>query len=379
MESSIPRFFKAPEKSFFLFGPRGTGKTSWLRASLPAAVWLDLLDPETFRAYAARPERLRELLQGNPRREQVVIDEVQRCPELLPVVHALMEENRRLRFTLTGSSARKLRRTGVDLLAGRAVLRSLHPFMAAELGSAFELRGALEIGLVPLVTQSTQARDTLRAYAALYVKEEVQAEGLTRNVGAFARFLEAISLSHGAVLNVSNVARDCEVNRKTVEGYLQILEDLLLSFQLPVFSRRAGRATVARPKLYLFDTGLYRALRPTGPLDPPGDIQGAALEGLVAQHLRALLAYRDDGTQLRYWRTRSGLEVDFVLYGPRTFQAIEVKNATRVRPEDLRGLQAFRDDYPEAELLLLHRGPDRLRLKDIPCVPCEEYLLELRP
>ncbi|HRY93805.1 MAG TPA: AAA family ATPase [Myxococcota bacterium] len=370
---------KDPGQSFFLFGPRGTGKSTWMKENLRGSLWIDLLLPETFRSLSARPERLRELVAGRTGPLVVVIDEVQRVPQLLPQVHALLEEDRRLRFVLTGSSARKLRRTGVDLLGGRALLRSLHPFLACELGASFDLGRALEIGLVPLVTQSAAPADTLAAYASLYVQEEVQAEGLTRNVGAFHRFLEAVSLSHAGLLNVSSVARDCEVNRKVVESYLEILEDLLLCFSLPVFARRPGRATVARRKFFLFDAGLFRALRPRGMLEAGMDLAGPALEGIVAQHLRAVSAYRNDDSQLSFWRTRGGVEVDLVWYGPRVFQAIEVKNASRVRPEDLRGLRAFHGEYPEAELLLLYRGTERLRLGEVQCLPCEEYLRELVP
>lgn len=207
------------------------------------------------------------MIEGSGARD-IVIDEVQRIPELLHLVHDLLEKPGAPRFVLTGSSARKLRRGGVDLLAGRALVRTLHPFMAAELPD-FDLAEALNTGLVPLVVDASRPADTLRAYAALYLTEEVQAEGLVRNVGGFARFLEALSFSQGSVLNLSNVARESAVSRKTVEGYLEIVEDLLLAFRVPVFTRRAKRATVAHPKFFFFDTGVFRSLRPHGPLDRP--------------------------------------------------------------------------------------------------------------
>ena len=309
----------------------------------------------------------------------VVIDEVQRVPELLNVVHDLIESAPGRRFILTGSSARKLRRGGVDLLGGRAVLRTLHPFMAAE-WPRFTLDDALVQGLVPLVVDAGDPRDVLRAYAGLYLEQEVRAEGMVRDLGDFARFLEAVSLSHASVLNVSNVAREAAVQRKTVAGYLEILEDLLLAYRLEVFTRRAKRRTAAHPKLYLFDAGVFRSLRPAGPLDRPEEIAGAALEGLVAQHLRAWIAYTEGaGFELRTWRTRSGVEVDFVLYGPEGFWAVEVKNTREVRPADLAGLRAFRDDYPEARALLLYRGERRLMKDEVLCLPVERFLAELRP
>jgi uncharacterized protein len=373
------RFFEAPgRRSFFLFGPRGTGKSTWLRQALPGALFLDLLEPELARELAARPERLRDLVAGAPKTAPVVLDEVQRVPELLNLVHAILESPEKRRFVLAGSSARKLRRGGVDLLAGRAVVRTMHPFMAAEL-DAFDLRAALRRGLLPLVVAAEHPDDVLRAYASLYLDEEVRLEGLARNVGAFARFLEAVSFSHGSVLNVANVARECHAERKTVAGYVEVLEDLLLSFRLEVFTRRAKRELVAHPKFYLFDAGVFRSLRPKGPLDRPEEIDGPALEGLVAQHLRAWIAYRAADASLFYWRTRSGVEVDFVVYGSAGFWAIEVKNTARVRPEDLRGLEAFVQDYPQADVALLYRGTRRERRGPIWILPVDDFLRDLRP
>ena len=374
----LPRFFEPPAGSFFLFGPRGTGKTTWLRERMPGALFVNLLRPEVHRELMARPERLRELVRGDPAVRDIVVDEVQRVPELLHVVHDLLEEEASPRFVLTGSSARKLRRGGVDLLAGRAVVRTMHPFLAAELGT-FELATVLELGTLPLVLGAPDPRAALAAYASLYLEEEVQAEGLVRNVGAFARFLEAVSFSHAAVLNVSDVARETQANRKTVEGYVEILEDLLLAFRVPVFQRRAQRQTASHPRFYLFDAGVFRSLRPRGPLDRPEEIAGAALEGLVAQHLRAWIVYRDGADALYYWRTRSGVEVDFVVYGDTGIFAIEVKNTDRVRSADVRALREFRADYPESEGVLLHRGADRLEIGGVRCVPVEAFLGALRP
>ncbi len=375
----LERFLEPPADHFFLLGPRGTGKTSWARHRFPEAFRIDLLDPAVHRELAARPERLEELLEGNRGYRQIVVDEVQKLPELLEVIHARIERKGGQQFILTGSSARKLRRAGVNLLGGRALAVTLHPYIAMELGAAFELGKALENGLLPLVWGAKDPRATLRSYNGLYLREEVQMEGLVRDVGAFARFLEAMSFSHAAVLNLSNVARECQVKRKTCEGYLEILEDLLLGYRLEVFTKRAQRELAAHPKFYFFDTGAYRANRPAGPLDAPEEIEGAALEGLVAQHLRAWCDYSDDGHQLYYWQTRSRVEVDFVVYGPSGIHAYEVKNSARVRPADLRPLQAFGDDYPQAERTLLHRGADRFVRNGIRCLPCEQFLRELQP
>ena len=375
----VGRFFDPPSRSFFLFGPRGTGKSTWLEATLGDAPRLDLLAPEVFRAYQARPERLREWVTAHPDQRTFVIDEIQKAPDLLHVVHELLEARPDRRFVLTGSSARKLRRVGVNLLGGRALLRAMHPFMLSELGERLALDVALMTGLVPLVRAASDPADVLRAYVALYLKEEVQAEGLVRDLGAFSRFLEVTSFSHGATLNVANLAREGEIGRKAAEGYLRIMGDLLLSFEVPVFSRRARRATVVHPKWYLFDAGVFRSLRPTGPLDRPEEIEGAALEGLVAQHLRAFIDYRGDDSRLSFWRTRAGAEVDFVVYGPEGFWAMEVKHAARVRRKDLRGLRSFGEDYPEARRLLLYRGEERLMMDGILCLPVEDFLRSLDP
>jgi predicted AAA+ superfamily ATPase len=376
MEYSIPRCFKVPKQSFFLFGPRGTGKSTLLRALWKDALWVDLLEPDVFRSYSARPERLRELVEANPKARVVVIDEIQKCPDLLPMVHALIEKRKSLQFVLTGSSARKLKRSGVDLLAGRVIKKTLHPFTARELGQRFDLERSLTIGLVPLVMMAKDPEAVLKAYAGLYVREEVQAEGLVRNIGGFTRFLEAVSFSHASVLNISNVARECEIERKVVEGYLSILEDLLLSCRIPVFTKKAQRAVVTHPKFFFFDAGVFRSLRPSGPLDRPQEIAGAALEGVVAQHLMAWTAYQGDTGSLYYWRTRAGAEVDFILYGPHLFWAIEVKNTARIRPEDLASLKSFKEEYPQSEAYFLYRGRERLKINGILCVPCEEFLLE---
>jgi uncharacterized protein len=374
----VRRFFPLPQQSFFLFGPRGTGKSTWLRYVFPDALILDLLKPAVHRPLDARPERLAEIVAGAQQPQVVVIDEVQRIPELLSVVHSLIEEKRGLRFVLTGSSARKLRRGGVNLLAGRALNRTLHPFMAAEL-PAFDLDRALTRGLLPLVWAAPRSEEILDSYVSLYLDQEIRLEGWAREAGSFARFLEAVSFSHGTVLNATEVARECEVERRTVTRYLEILEDLLLAFRVPVFTRRARRRTSSRPKLYLFDAGVFQALRPRGPLDRPEEIEGAALEGLVAQHLRAWIAYSEGDHKLYFWRTRKGVEVDFVIYGSSGFWAVEVKNTPRVRPRDLQSLRTFREDYPESEALLLYRGDERLRIDGIWCLPVGEFLRDLRP
>jgi len=256
-------------------------------------------------------------------------------------------------------------------------MKHMHPFIAAELKNEFDMKKALKHGTIPLVLDSNNPSASLQAYIDLYIREEVQMEGLTRNVGNFARFLESVNFSHGCVLTISNIARECGVERKTVEGYLHILEDLLLAYRLPVFTKRAKRATVQHSKFYFFDTGIYTALRPSGPLDRPEEKAGPALEGLVAQHLKVWIDYRHPESGLFYWRTSAGSEVDFVVYGKDLFRAIEVKHADTIHPKDLHGLKAFGEDYPEAERILLYQGREKLLRDGIMIEPCKNFLEKL--
>lgn len=375
----INRAFQIPDHSCFLLGPRGTGKSTLIHERCKDALWIDLLKPDVLRTYLAWPERLEDLINANPKHSVIVIDEVQKAPELLSVVHSLIEKKRGIQFILTGSSVRKLKRASANLLGGRALKRILHPFIAAELKNEFSLSKALHNGMLPLLYHEKNPQDILQAYISLYLQEEIQSEGLVRSLEQFSRFLEISTFSHASILNVTNIARDCAVKRKTVENYIDILEELLLAYRLPVFSKRAQRDLAAHPKFYLFDAGVYYALRPKGPLDRPEEIEGAALEGLVAQHLRAWNDYGGAEHTISYWRTRSGVEVDFIVYGPNGFWAIEVKNSKRLSPSDTKALETFLIDYPMAKAILLYRGTERINHKNVLCMPCDDFLLQLEP
>jgi predicted AAA+ superfamily ATPase len=379
MEIFTERFFKPPKDSFIIFGPRGTGKSTWLRNTFPDAYRVDLLDDRAYRDYIGHPERIKEVVTANPHTKHFIIDEVQKAPKLLDSIHSLIAEDKTNQFILSGSSARKLRRGGVNLLAGRAILTHFHPFMAAELGPDFSLETALRTGLIPLIVSANEPDKTLATYIALYLKEEVKEEGLVRNVGSFARFLEAISFSHGSILNLNHIARECQVSRKVVENYLSIIEDLLIGYKLPVFLKRARREMTVQPKFFLFDAGVYHHLRPKGPLDSPDEIGGIALEGLVLQHLKAWCDYSDGPVDCFFWKTRGGSEVDFILYGENYFWAIEVKNSRQIHPKSLKSLKAFLTDYPEAGGMLLYRGTEKRQIDGIACWPVEDFLLHLKP
>lgn len=375
----VKRYFTPPRQSFFLFGPRGTGKSTWMKELFPNALYLNMLLStlrEKFRAY---PDELLKEVAALSKPAVVVIDEVQKVPDLLAVVHALIEEKQGLQFILTGSSARKLRRGGADLLGGRALIKHLDPFMATELGSIFNLEKGLKIGMLPLAWEADEPEELLSTYASVYIDEEVQAEALVRNVGQFTRFLHVMSFSHGQVLNMNNIARESSVRRHTVDNYIGILEDLLLSVRVEIFSHRAQRELTQHPKFYFFDVGVFRALRKMGPGDREQEIEGPALEGLICQHLRAWIHYTKGKHHLNFWRTKSGLEVDFILHGEKGFWAIEVKNSRTVSPEDVRGLNHFIEDYPNAIPILLYRGSSRLEYKGVICLPVEEFLKQLKP
>lgn len=377
----LPRFFQPPKKqSYFLFGPRGTGKSSFLKLKYPNAAVIDLLDDRTLIDLRNDSSRIEPLVNGLKKNSCVIIDEIQKAPQLLSKIHQIIESDHFpvLQFILTGSSARKLKRDGVDLLAGRALNMTMHPFMAAELGSKFNLDNALKYGTIPVIVDSENPKATLESYMATYIREEVLQEGLVRNLDSFSRFLEAISFSHAELLNLSNIARDCSVKRSTVDGFLSILEDLLIAYRIPSFKKQNRKHTVSSEKFYFFDCGIFNTIRPQGPLNEM-DYTGAALEGFVLQNLKAWIAYRGQSEQIFFWRTQAGNEVDFVIYGPKTFLAIEVKSTTKIRSSDLSGLNSFLTDYPKAQCLLLYRGKSIETHGQITCIPVQDYLLKLIP
>jgi uncharacterized protein len=361
------RLLKPTDRSFFLFGPRGTGKTAWLKEQLTDALTFDLLQSSVHQRFAAAPDRLGDLV---PERYKgwVVLDEIQRVPELLNEVHRLIE-GRKLRFAMTGSSARKLRRQGINLLAGRARTLRMHPLSALELGKDFDLKRGVQYGALPFACTTKDPAAYLGDYVGTYLREEVQQEALVRDVGSFSRFLEAASLSQGSVLNMAAVARECAVSAKVAENFFQLAEDLLLSVRIPAFTKRAKRRLVAHPKFYFFDAGVYRTVRPKGPLDSDEEIDGAALETLLLSNLRAINDAYELGYTLHYWRTQRGAEVDFVLYGERGLIAIEVKRNERLRDGDLDGLLAFLADYPMAKAFLVHPGTRREHLRGVEVMP----------
>ncbi len=365
------RILDPPKKqSYFLFGPRGTGKSSWVQRVYPKAVYIDLLEDETYRRLLARPDSLSDVLLDSA--TTVIIDEVQKVPALLDEVHRLIEK-KKIQFILTGSSARKLKKQGVNLLAGRALTYSLFPLTSKELGPDFNLKRALQFGLLPMALTSENPKRFLQSYVNTYLKEEVEQEGLTRQIGSFARFLETASFSQAACLSVAQIAAESQIHRKVVEDYFSILRDLLLSYELPVFTKRAKRELMTKRKFFFFDVGLFRALRPKGPLDTDSELNGAAFETLCFQELFALNSYLDTGYDFFHWRTRKHQEVDLILYGENGFLAFEFKSGVRLRDADFASLKLFAEDYPQAKLHVVYGGRESRMYKGIHIISAHEF------
>lgn len=362
--------------SCFLFGPRGTGKTTWLKDKLQTHCYIDLLDQALFFDLSTYPEHLPRYFPQN-KDDWIIIDEVQKAPAILNEVHRAIENEGR-RFLLTGSSARSLRKRGVNLLAGRALEYTMHPLTAMELGDAFDLLEALRYGQLPKVKSAADPAHYLQSYVNTYLREEVLQEGLTRNMMAFHRFLETASYSYGQQINMSNIGKEIGLSNDTVANYFNILEDLLIAKRISVFSKRAKRTLINRQKFYFFDVGIYQTIRPRGPLDGQAEINGAALEGLFLQECMAINAYFKKAYEIYFWRTKSKLEVDFVLYGPNGLIAFEIKATEKIRTKDLNGLNAFKEDYPVARCFLLYMGKRAMQMEnEITVLPIQQALQTL--
>ena len=366
-------------RSAFLWGPRKTGKSTLLRSRFPRAARFDLLDTrlllELTRAPWTLSDRIRAL-DRDTRACPVIIDEVQKAPAILDEVHRLIEDEG-LSFVLCGSSARKLKRGRANLLGGRAWRFGLHPLIWPEI-PAFDLLRGLNRGLIPQHYDATQYRRALVGYVDDYLKEEVFDEGLTRNVAAFSRFFDALSFCHGELLNFSNVARDCGVDSKTVREYFQILVDTLAGVFVEPFSRRRSRAVITRaPKFYLFDVGVAGHVTGRRIEHAAGPDFGRALEHFVLMELLAYRTYRERDFPVRFWRTKSGLECDFVL-GRNGAVAIEVKGSASLHPGDLRAIRAYADEHRPRHAIVVcnEAAPGRTR-DGIWILPWERFLERL--
>jgi len=381
-EKRYTRLLKPPEQSFFVLGMRGVGKSTWARQAFPTAYHYDLLDEGLFQSYLRDPRLFgRELLRVADDRPVVVIDDVQRLPTLLNEVHRFIESHG-IRFVLLGSSARKLKQAGTNLLADRALRRVMFPLLPQELGADFDLETIMRLGSLPVIWQSPVKEESLDAYVQLYLKQEIQAEALVRNLPGFARFLPVAALFHGQVLNVAGLARDAGVARTTVSGYLDILADTYVAWQLPAYEGKLRVKERKHPKLYWVDPGVMRAVKRE--LHRPGEVErGPLLEGWVGALLRA---YGEPGSglgrqydDLSYWApAQGGSEVDFLVRHGTEFTAIEVKAKEALAPRDFAGLRAIADLKGIRRRLAVFLGERPFRTESgIDALPVGHFLDEL--
>ena len=366
-----------PSQTAFLWGPRKTGKSTYLKTAFPHSLVYDFLRTDLFIEFSKNPSLLREQLLAEDRNalnHPVILDEVQKVPQILDEVHWLIE-NRGLRFILCGSSARKLKRGKANLLGGRAWRYEMFPFVTAELGSVDLLR-ILNHGMIPSHYLQEGYKKALKAYAQDYLKEEVFDEGMTRNIPAFSRFFDAMGYSHGELTNYSNIARECGVDSKTVKEYYQILVDTLLGTMVEPFKRRQDRGVISRAaKFYLFDVGVAGAITKRRLEAEKGELFGKAFEHFILMEISAFNSYNELDYDINFWRTKSGLEVDFVL--GRGEVAIEVKGSSLIDKRDLRPLRAFIEEYsPKKALVVCNERAERIH-GQIRIMPYKKFLQDL--
>lgn len=374
------RQLREQKQSFFILGPRATGKSTWLKHCYTDKLYIDLLRNDVYFSLVGSPNTFRErVLTTNPKKTWIIVDEIQRMPMLLNDVHSLIEEYG-YRFALSGSSARKLKRAQVNLLAGRAIVKHMFPLTAAEYGHAINLEEALQFGTLPsIITAEHDTRvEKLEAYVGTYLREEIREEALTRNVQAFGRFLEIAALMNGQVTNLSNISRDAAVARATVSTYFEVLVDTLLGYWLPAWTPRAKVKEVAHPKFYFFDCGVVRAIQKLLRDRINNEERGILFETLVFHELNAHISYKNTGGELFYWRTVDGAEIDFIWKRANNIIAIEVKSSSRWKDEYNAGFKSLLSSKIKTKACYgIYLGHDILK-KDFGLVlPWEEFLKRL--
>jgi len=365
--------------SIFLWGARQTGKSTLLKNLFPEAVYIDLLRSDLFEKYRRQPSLLRENCQSLDKETIIIIDEVQKLPELLDEVHWLIT-NKELRFILSGSSARKLRRCGANLLGGRALRNQLLPLVSAEIPD-FDIIKAVNYGTLPRHYLIDNPRRRLQSYIGDYLQEEIKQEAITRNMSVFTRFLEIAAICDGEILNYKNIAADCGVSSPTIKEYFSILEETLIGFYQPAFTKVLQRKAVQSPRFFFFDVGIANYLTRKNNLLPGSVDFGHAFEHLMIQEVRALIEYHQKDNILSYWRTSSGTEVDIIIsdvFSGDAVVAIEIKSTTEIQPRHLKGLRTFRDEYPDCKLIAVSLDEQRRTTDDnISILPAKEFLSDL--
>lgn len=362
-------------ESYFLFGARQTGKSTMLWELFPEAAFYDLLENNTFGRLQRNPSLLRQDLEMLEPGTLVIIDEIQNLPELLNEVQWLMVRKGH-RFILSGSSARKLRRSGVNLLGGRAIMQMFYPFVSHEIQD-FDIVKAVNQGMLPRHYLASEKNywDLLQAYVSVYLKEEIKAESLVRNLSSFNRFLDAAALTDGEMVNYNNIASDCGVDAKTAKEYFSILEETLIGYMVPAYTKTVKRKVRQSPKFYFFDVSIPNYLLGRRMMQPGSDSFGHAFEHLVIQELIAYLGYRRVQNALSYWHTYNGYEVDAVLGDAEV--AIEIKATNEVQHRHLHGLKAFKEEHPDARLVVVSLDPNPRLMNGVEIMPATYFFRQL--
>ena len=366
-------FLGSEQESIFFWGARQTGKSTLLKTLFPNALWFDLLLSEEYERLSKKPELLREIILANRNISLVIIDEIQRLPDLLNEVHWLIS-NHNIRFILSGSSPRKILRGGFNLLGGRALRYELYPLISVEIPD-FDLIRALNHGLLPRHYDSASPRKLLSSYIGSYLQDEIVAEARIRNVHTFSRFLEVAALTNGEMINYTNIASDCGISAKTIKEYFQILEDTLIGRYLPSFQKRPKRRVITAPKFYMFDIGITNYLLNRTKIEKGTELFGKAFEHFIYQEIYAHSRYSDVNYPMYYWRTASQIEIDFVLGDHEV--AIEVKATDQATVRHLKGLKAFAEEYDVKKLILVSNDPLPRLVDDIEILPWKVFLERL--
>jgi len=364
------QFINAGEESLFLWGARQTGKSTLLKELYPDALWFDLLKSDVFRRYISEPEQFREVVLADTSNRLVVVDEIQKIPALLDEVHWLMVNQGR-RCILSGSSARKIIRSGANLLGGRALRYELLPLSYSEIPE-FDLLKALNSGLLPRHYASQNPKPLLDAYVGSYLQEEISAEAKIRNMQSFTQFLRAAAFSNGEMVNFSNIASDCGVSHNTVREYFQIIQDTLIGRFVPSFQKKPKRRVILSPKFFYFDLGIAGHLLKRGEVEPGSEAFGNAFEHFIYQELYAHTQYSGKQYPIAYWRTTSQMEVDFILGDHEV--AIEVKSTSNVQSHHLKGLKGFSEEYSVKKLIVVSSDPTERKIGDITVMPWKIFL-----
>lgn len=363
--------------SVILFGPRGTGKSTWIKKTFKEATYYDLLNTNEVLRLSRKPSTIFDELQSLPEGSVVVIDEIQKVPELLNEVHRLIED-KKLKFILSGSSARKLKKDGTNLLAGRAILSHMFPLTSAEVNFQFDIHRAVQFGMLPVAFTATDPIPYLRTYAELYLQEEIKNEALTRNIGHFSRFLEIAARQNAQVTNTSGISRDAMVARQTVQCYFDILNDTLLGFWLRPWKLKQSTKQVAHPKFYFFDSGIVRALSGRLPYPPTSEEMGHLLETFILNEIRAYCSYSNINYPIYFWQSHGGIEVDIFLETRDGFVALEIKASERWDSSFNKGFRRMNDESAHIKCYGIYMG-DRETLADnrIPILPAMAFLKKL--